>query len=154
MRMKFETPIELFPMQARDLDAVVELEAELQDFPWVLSHFQDSLQAGHSCWICSLGGEVAGFSVVMQVLDEAHLLNLGVRKSRQGNGLGSRLLQAAMETARHHRAGAMFLEVRVSNRRAADLYRNFGFRQIAMRKDYYPAIDGREDALVFRKELL
>ncbi len=152
--MKFEAPPEFFPMSERDLDDVAALEAQVQAFPWSRDHFRDSLLAGHSCWICSVGGVLAGFSVVMQVLDEAHLLNLGVDKPRQGRGLGGRLLQEALQTARHNQARGMFLEVRASNQRAADLYRNFGFRQISVRKGYYPAADGREDALVFKKEWL
>jgi len=152
--VKFEAPLEFFPMNERDLDGVAALEAGVQAFPWSRDHFRDSLQAGHSCWICSVGGVLAGFSVVMQVLDEAHLLNLAVDKARQGCGLGGRLLREAMKTAERNQAESMFLEVRVSNRRAADLYRNFGFSQIAVRKAYYPAMEGREDALVFQKELL
>ena len=139
-------------MNERDLDGVAALEAQVQTFPWSRDHFRDSLLTGHSCWICSVGGVLAGFSVVMQVLDEAHLLNLGVDKTLQGRGLGGRLLQEALQTAHRNQARGMFLEVRASNQRAADLYRNFGFRQISVRKGYYPAADGREDALVFKKE--
>lgn len=152
--LKFEVPPDFFPMNERDLDEVVQLEAEVQDFPWQHEHFRDSLQAGYSCWICNFGGELAGFSVVMQVLDEAHLLNFAVSARRQGHGLGGRLLQKSMEVARQNGATEMFLEVRASNCRAADLYRNFGFRQIATRQAYYPAANGREDALIFKKELL
>ncbi len=150
--MKFEAPLEFFPMNERDLDDVAALEARVQAFPWSCGHFRDSLLAGHSCWVCSMGGVLAGFSVVMQVLDEAHLLNLAVDKTYQGRGLGGRLLREALQTAQRNRARGMFLEVRASNQRAADLYRNFGFRQIAVRKGYYPAANGREDALVFKKE--
>jgi len=151
--MNFAAPVELFPMNERDLRAVVELEAVIQDFPWTLGNFSDSLQAGHSCWVCRVGGDLTGFSVVMPVLDEAHLLNIGVCPTRQGKGFGARLLRQAMEVARQHGASAMFLEVRASNLRAAELYHHFGFRQIGMRRSYYPALDGREDALVFKREL-
>jgi len=150
----FAASPDFFPMNENDLDAVVRLEAEIQDFPWRHEHFRDSLQAGYSCWICSLGGQLVGFSVVMPVLNEAHLLNLGVGLGFQGRGLGGRLLQKAMQVVRQNGATDMFLEVRQSNERAADLYRNFGFRQIATRQAYYPAANGREDALIFKKELL
>jgi ribosomal-protein-alanine N-acetyltransferase len=42
----------------------------------------------------------------------------------------------------------VFLEVRPSNLGAKSLYLRYGFRQIAVRRGYYPAHDGREDALV------
>lgn len=151
--MMLELPVEFFPMSQRDTEAVAKLEAELQVFPWTVGNFADSLAAGHSVWVARIGGELIGFSVVMNVLDEAHLLNIGVAPRHQGRGLGARLLRNAMACARLAGAVTMFLEVRPSNARAVDLYKNFGFRQIGLRKGYYPAAIGREDALVFDKEL-
>jgi len=89
----------------------------------------------------------------MSVLDEAHLLNIGVAKRFQGQGYGARMLRHAMECARLGGAAKLFLEVRPSNEQAVSLYRHFGFRQIGLRKGYYPAIVGREDALIFDREL-
>ncbi|WP_412480238.1 ribosomal protein S18-alanine N-acetyltransferase [Azonexus sp. IMCC34839] len=140
-------------MNPRDLDSVAALEASLQVFPWSRGNFADSLEAGHSVWVLRIGGELVGFSVVMSVLDEAHLLNIGVAKRFQGLGYGARLLRHAMESARLGGAAKLFLEVRPSNEQAVSLYRHFGFRQIGLRKGYYPAIVGREDALIFDREL-
>lgn len=146
-------PVEFFPMAAGDLDAVAALEAQLQAFPWTRGNFADSLQAGHSVWVVRIGGELVGFSVVMAVLDEAHLLNIGIAPRHQGQGFGARLLRNAMECARLGGANKMFLEVRPSNARAVELYQHFGFRRIGLRKGYYPALGGREDALIFDKDL-
>ncbi|MCL2524758.1 MAG: ribosomal protein S18-alanine N-acetyltransferase [Betaproteobacteria bacterium] len=144
---------EFFPMNERDLDAVAALEASVQKFPWSRGNFADSLLAGHGAWVLRRGGELIGFSVIMRVIDEAHLLNIGVAARYQGCGHGARLLRQAMDNARLAGASRLFLEVRPSNERAVELYRHFGFRQIARRKAYYPAAEGREDALVFDKEL-
>jgi len=144
---------EFFPMNERDLDAVSALEASLQPFPWSRGNFADSLAVGHSAWVLRLGGDLIGFSVVMSVIDEAHLLNIGVCQRYQGQGYGARMLRHAMENARLNHAAKLFLEVRPSNDRAVELYRHFGFRQIGQRKGYYPAAIGREDALIFDKEL-
>lgn len=148
-----ELSAEFFPMNERDLDSVAALEASLQPFPWSRGNFADSLTAGHSVWVCRQGGELIGFSVLMSVIDEAHLLNIGVGERFQGRGYGARLLRNAMTAARHGGANKLFLEVRPSNERAVELYRHFGFRQIGLRKAYYPAVGGREDALIFDKEL-
>jgi ribosomal-protein-alanine N-acetyltransferase len=144
---------EFFPMNERDLDGVAALEATLQAFPWSRGNFADSLHGGHSVWVARQGGDLIGFSVVMSVLDEAHLLNIGVCRRYQGQGHGARLLRHAMECARLGGADKLFLEVRPSNEKAIELYRHFGFRQIGLRKGYYPAAMGREDALIFDKEL-
>jgi ribosomal-protein-alanine N-acetyltransferase len=149
----FDLHAEFFPMNERDLDAVAALEASIQAFPWSRGNFADSLQAGHSVWVCRLGGDLIGFSVIMRVLDEAHLLNLGVCQRYQGKGYGARLLRHVLEGARLHGANKLFLVVRPSNERAVALYRHFGFNQIGVRRGYYPAAIGREDALVFDKEL-
>lgn len=147
-------PVEFFPMNERDLDAVAALEATLQTFPWSRGNFADSLVAGYSVWVLRLGGDLIGFSVLMSVIDEAHLLTIGVCKRYQGQGYGARLLRHAMECARLGGASKLFLEVRPSNERAVELYRHFGFRQVGLRKGYYPAVIGREDALIFDKELV
>lgn len=144
---------EFFPMNGRDLDAVTALEASLQEFPWSQANFADSLSAGYSVWVLRLGGDLVGFSIVMSVIDEAHLLNIGVAPYYQGHGYGARLLRHAMECARLGGASKLFLEVRPSNVRAVELYRHFGFRQIGLRKGYYPAAIGREDGLIFDKDL-
>jgi ribosomal-protein-alanine N-acetyltransferase len=146
-------PAEFFPMNEHYLDAVAALEATLQAFPWSRGNFADSLVAGYSVWVLRLGGELIGFSVVMRIIDEAHLLTIGVCKRYQGQGYGARMLRHAMECARLGGASKLFLEVRPSNERAVELYRHFGFHQIGVRKGYYPAVAGREDALVFDKEL-
>lgn len=142
-----------YPMQESDLDGVSQIDAQIQDFPWSRGNFADSLHAGYSTWVARLPDRLIGFSVVMQVLDEAHLLTIGVGRAQQGQGYGARLLQHAMRQAVASGARRLFLEVRPSNARAVALYRNFGFRQIGLRKDYYPAHAGREDGLVFQKEL-
>ena len=145
--------LEFYPMQAADLDAVAQIEAGIQAFPWSRGNFADSLHAGYSAWVARLPDRLIGFSVVMQVLDEAHILTIGISSSLQGQGYGARLLQHAMHQVTTHGARRLLLEVRPSNARAVALYRNFGFQQIGVRKGYYPATEGREDGLVFQKEL-
>ena len=144
---------EFLPMNERDLDAVAALEAELQAFPWTRGHFADGLKAGYSSWVVHRGGAVIGFAVLMIVLDEAHLLNIGIARQLHGQGIGARLLQHILECAKYYGAVKLFLEVRPSNERAVALYRNFGFCEIGRRKGYYPAATGREDALIFDKDL-
>ena len=144
---------EISRMTAVDLDAVVAIEASLQDFPWSRGNFADSLAADHEMRVLRLGGDVVGFSVVMSIVDEAHLLVIGVDRRHQRHGHGARLLQQVLETARAGGAVRLLLEVRPANTQAIAFYQGFGFAQIGVRRGYYPAVAGREDALVFEKEL-
>jgi len=143
----------LVPMRSGDLDGVILIERDIYDFPWTRGNFEDSLAAGYSCWLYMDGNELIGYCVVMLAVDEAHLLNLSVARAAQGVGHGRALLEAAMAAIHAHGAAAMLLEVRPSNAVGRQLYAGAGFAQVGLRKDYYPALRGREDALVLRREL-
>ena len=145
--------IEMLPMNANDLDGVLAIENAVYPFPWTRGNFADSLAAGYSAWVCRIGGELVGYAVIMMVLDEAHLLNISVDQSRHGMGLGARPPRHAMSGARALGARMLLLEVRPSNERALQLYKHFGFVRIGVRKAYYPAHEGREDALVLTHAL-
>jgi ribosomal-protein-alanine N-acetyltransferase len=136
------------PMQFEDLDRIMEIEPKIYSHPWSRGNFADSLHAGYSCWVYESGGEVAGYAVMMSVLDEAHLLNISIAGERQGQGLGRALLNHLVDTARRHGATMMFLEVRPSNKNAIALYESMGFNEFSIRKGYYPAHNGREDAIL------
>ena len=141
------------PMTPERLDAVLAIEQSVYSHPWTRGNFADSLAAGYSAWVCRIGGELVGYAVIMMVLDEAHLLNISVDQSRHGMGFGARLLRHAMSVARTLGARMLLLEVRPSNERALQLYKHFGFVRIGVRKAYYPAHEGREDALVLTHAL-
>lgn len=141
------------PMQDADLEWVAEQDRELYPFPWSRGNFADSMAAGYSCWIMRERGERVGYAVLMPVLDEAHILNISVVSARQRGGLGRRLLDHLAHVARQVGAGQLYLEVRPSNLPALALYRCAGFETIGRRKGYYPAVGGREDAIVMRLPL-
>jgi ribosomal-protein-alanine N-acetyltransferase len=142
------------PMIEHDLDDVVAVEEQIYPFPWTRVNFADSLHAGYSCWVLrDAGGQLLAYAIVMLALDEAHLLNLSVARDAQRAGLGWRTLQWMAEVSRDHGARTMLLEVRPSNPAAQRLYERYGFQHIGVRRGYYPAKDGREDAIVMRISL-
>jgi len=140
-------------MRERDLEEVMAIEGAIYSHPWTRGNFADSLRAGYECRVLRLRGErvgedLIGYFVLMVAAGEAHLLNLSIAAARQRAGHGSGLLREAMALARNLGANSLFLEVRPTNRAAQALYTRFGFRKIAVRRGYYPAPAGREDALV------
>ena len=142
------------PMSQEDLDGVVAAEKEIYPFPWTRGNFTDALQAGYSAWVLrDAAGRVAAYSVMMMALDEAHLLNLSVERRAQRTGLGWRTLDWMAEVARGYGGRTMLLEVRPSNQVALRLYERYGFERIGVRRGYYPADGGREDAVVMRISL-
>lgn len=136
------------PMNMTDLDAVMEIEPLIYSHPWTRGNFSDSLNSGYSAWVLEKNDEMIGYALLMMVMDEAHLLNLSIAKAYQKQGLGRYLLEHMLQIARNHHALNMFLEVRTSNTSAIALYENMGFNEMAIRRNYYPAKVGREDAVL------
>ena len=140
-------------MAAADIDAVVAIEDAVYPHPWTLGNFADSIAAGYHCWVVECAGEMAGYTVVMIAAGEAHLLNLSVSAPWQRRGIGRELLNFVLKLAHDYGAKTIFLEVRPSNAAAIALYASAGFAEIALRRSYYPAGEGREDARVLQLEL-
>ena len=136
-------------MRERDLEEVLAIENAIYSHPWTRGNFGDSVRAGYDCRTWRLGSELVGYFILLAAAGEAHLLNLSVAASRQRSGHGTALLREALELARRRGARSLFLEVRPSNQAAQALYARFGLRRIAVRRGYYPAHSGREDALVY-----
>ena len=139
---------ELQPMREANLAEVMAIEKAIYTHPWTHGNFADSLRAGYECRTWRAGGVLVGYFVVMAAAGEAHLLNLSIAARHQRSGHGKTLLTEAASLARRLGARHVFLEVRPSNRAAQALYIRFGFRRIGVRRGYYPAHAGREDALV------
>ena len=141
------------PMAADDVDAVVGLEHAVYPFPWSEQIFRDCLRVGYDCWVVESVAGVAGYGIMSMGAGECHILNLCVGPSLRRRGIGRKLLNMLLGRAR--RAGMLhaFLEVRPSNAAAIGLYESEGFERIGLRRGYYQAPGGREDAVVYRKAL-
>ncbi len=139
-------------MHLAHLPAVLAIERQVYPFPWMHGNFVDSLAAGHAAHVlCAADGTLAAYSVAMSGVQEMHLLNLTVAPPWQRRGLACALLDTLVSLCRRERHEALWLEVRLSNLRARDVYARYGFTQAGVRRGYYPAAHGqREDACVMR----
>lgn len=141
-------------MTEADIEEAAAIEGGVQAFPWTSGNFRDALQAGYAGWVACQEGRIQGFALMMFAPDVAHLLLIAVRPDSQRTGVGYALLRHCEGQAAARGLPALILEVRPSNVRALTFYRNRGFTQIGLRKDYYPAQhNSREDALVMEKKL-
>jgi [ribosomal protein S18]-alanine N-acetyltransferase len=142
-------PLQRRAMQAADLVAVVNVEARAYSHPWSRGNFIDSLAAGYIAELLDAReAGVVGYFVAMPGVDELHLLNITVAPDWQGRGHGSALLDVVQAHAAERGLATLWLEVRESNQRARALYRRRGFAEVGLRRGYYPAAGGREDAVV------
>ncbi|MDD1608054.1 MAG: ribosomal protein S18-alanine N-acetyltransferase [Methylococcaceae bacterium] len=139
-------------MTNADLTAVMDIELKNYAFPWSEDIFRDCFKAGYRCWVCEAQGKVLGYSLLSLAVGEAHILNISVDPAEQKQGIGRKMMENAIDYARG-RAETVFLEVRPSNTAAIALYEDLGFNEIGIRKGYYPAENGREDAIMLALQL-
>ena len=142
-------------LQLADVDRLLAIEQSAYEFPWSRGNFIDSLNAGYiarkrvdgcDSWL--------GYFIAMPGVQELHLLNLTVVPAHQRRGHARAMLDRLVGEARALGALRVWLEVRVSNERAQQVYRRYGFREVGLRRGYYPAgALARENALVMSLEL-
>ncbi|MFI4940879.1 MAG: ribosomal protein S18-alanine N-acetyltransferase [Burkholderiales bacterium] len=147
--------LSLARMQADDLSEVMAIENDVYPHPWTRGNFLDSLYSGYEIWtVRDASAALAGYFLLMPSVDEAHLLNIAVRREMQGKSIGRLLLDHAVALTRRHGLKSILLEVRPSNARAITVYEHYGYAKIGIRKSYYPAVGNlREDAIVMRLSL-
>lgn len=126
----------------------MQIETVNFPFPWTAGNFKDSINSGHICLVLEIDEVMVGYAILMMVLDEAHLLNISVSSAWKGKGWGRHLLNYMMQISREKGGLNMFLEVRPSNVSAITLYESLGFNEMGVRPGYYPAHNGREDAVL------
>ena len=148
-----ETELCFRPMRFEDVPDVISLENDVYEFPWSERIFRDCIRVGYDCWIALENNQIVGHAVISVAAGESHMLNLSIAKRHQGKGFGKHFVQYLLEIAREKRAEIMMLEVRPSNGPAISCYNASGFNEIGCRKDYYPAPEGKEDALLFARQI-
>ena len=135
-------------MSEADLPLVLQVEKSIYAYPWTPGNFADCLASEYRCYVLTCDGALIAYAVQMAVLDEMHLLNLTVSDNFQQKGVGRYLLESLVNDALALQAVKMILEVRRSNFPAIFLYESLEFKQVGLRKNYYPDQRGREDAIV------
>ncbi len=142
-------------MEVDDLDDVLSIEGKNYNYPWTENIFRDCLRASnYLCWVCEeLETGLIGYCIVSMAAGEAHIMNLCVDPAVQRQGAGRKMLEHMIEYVRK-KTERIFLEVRPSNTKAIQLYNSLGFEEIGVRKDYYPAKEGREDAVMLALDVV
>jgi ribosomal-protein-alanine N-acetyltransferase len=140
-------------MRGNDIADVVAIERGSYQFPWSEGIFRDCLRVGYVCRVVTVSRQVMAYGVMSFGAGEAHILNLCVDEAYRCRGIGRQLLNSLIERAGAAGMADAYLEVRPSNTTAIRLYLSLGFEQVGMRRGYYQAASGREDAAVLRRAL-
>jgi ribosomal-protein-alanine N-acetyltransferase len=151
--MSLPPGLRLRAMTNLDLPKVIAIEHDSYPFPWSDGVFRDCIRVGYFCRVLETRGELIGYALMSMGAGEAHVLNVCVRMDYREQGIGRYLVNMLIDHARSLLVTDMFLEVRPSNPGAIHLYENIGFRRVGLRKGYYQASPGREDAWVYKLTL-
>lgn len=137
----------------QEIPAVAALDRELfSKESWSEADFTASLtDPTRFFWVAMEGETLLGFCGLSQSFEQGDILNIGVCPKARGKGIGSALMQEAIQTFKAQGGKQLFLEVRASNTAAKALYEKFGFRQIGVRKGYYQ--QPTEDGFVYQLEV-
>ena len=145
--------LDIRAMQEADIAQVLRIERASYAFPWTEGIFRDCLRVNYTGRVAEIGIVTVGYGILSVAAGEAHLLNLCVADAYRCRGIGRRLLAHLLLAAGDAGAKEAFLEARPSNTSAIRLYQSLGFTQIGMRRGYYQAVDGREDAIVLKRRI-
>lgn len=139
--------------ESQDAEAIAAVAAASPGAaPWSAGQFEVAAGGEFQGYVVEHGGRVVGFIFARHAADEAEILNLAVSPEQRGMGIGSRLIEHALDRAKDRGAVRAYLEVRAANQPAIALYKRSGFAEIGRRVGYYS--DPVEDALVLSRNLL
>lgn len=134
---------------AEHVPEIAAIEAVSYRDPWSESSFHETLVLADSSWVALIDDAVAGYLITQWVLDEIHVLNIAVRGEYRRRSVGAKLMTHLFDLGVQRGMRDIFLEVRVSNVPAQELYRKFGFSTLAVRQHYYP--DGENAFIMYRQ---
>lgn len=145
------TDCKIRKMSKRDLNEIHEIEVKSFIDPWSKYSMETMLEENTKtyCLVGIVGEEIVGYAFTWIVVDEMHIGDIAVKEDFQNQGVGTKVMESLLETAKERECTACWLEVRPSNNAARKLYERFGFVQVTLRKKYYS--DNGEDALILAK---
>lgn len=137
-----------------DYDEIYTIEKSAYPIPWTEKTMRSMMSGDEYKIKITCYDKIVGYVFVMTVLDEATILNITIDPLHQGQGFGKKLLQYVKSELTEKKIVSIFLEVRQSNIAALSLYESEGFHEIDIRKNYYPTVNGREDAIIMACTLM
>ena len=153
MAVRLVDTITISKMESDDLPLVYQIEQDSYDFPWSEKIIEDCFFNNYDCYIAK-SSKVVGYVIAKISNFDSHILNLTIDTNYRGYGIGSSFVDLIIKQCELQKSHSIFLEARVSNTVARNLYQKYGFRSIGVRKNYYKNRVGREDAIVYRKNLI
>ncbi|MFH1699526.1 MAG: ribosomal protein S18-alanine N-acetyltransferase [Candidatus Zixiibacteriota bacterium] len=139
-------------MDQKDIPEIIRLERELFSDPWPKQAFIEDIESDFSLpFVAHIDNEIIGYAILWIGIEAGHLTNIAVDKKYQRKSVAKKLLSFILEFAQNIKLSQILLEVRPSNAAAVTLYESYGFKNLAIQKDYYK--NPSEDCLVMKRDL-
>lgn len=145
--------IKIRQMEPSDVDDVVNIEADVYgEHHWSKDSFYNELTNNVARYysVFDSNNQLVAYAGTWEIIDEAHITNIAVKKEFQGKKIGEALLTHILKQCYSSMIKYLTLEVRVSNRAAINLYEKYGFQSLGLRKGYYQ--NNNEDAIIMWTE--
>ena len=140
-------------MEECHISSIIEIENQSYDYPWSEKIFQDCINHNYLCRVILIDNVLIGYVISSIVQDECHIMNLCIKDDHRRSGYGRYMLDELHKEVIKINCKLVFLECRPSNRSALKLYKSEGYNEIGIRKNYYPAPNGAEDAIMLAKNV-
>lgn len=143
--------LEIYNMTDYDLSLLKDILIDDFDDFWTYDILQEELNNPNSeYFVAKLENNILGFAGIWKSVDDVHITDIVVKKSNRQNGIGSKLLEKLIQTAKMQNFKSITLEVNEYNLPAINLYLKYGFKNVGFRKKYY---GNKDNAIIMTKEL-
>lgn len=143
--------LEVYNMTDYDLSLIKDILINDFDDFWTYDVLQEELNNPNSeYFVAKLENNILGFAGIWKAVDDAHITDIVVKKSNRQTGIGSKLLEKLIQTAKSQNFNSITLEVNEHNQPAINLYLKYGFKNVGFRKKYY---GNKDNAIIMTKEL-
>ncbi len=136
-----------------NLQQIYQIEKENFNYCWSKDFILFNIKLPKNLkkfFVAKIDENVVGYIVCLISEKTSHITNISVKKEFQNLGIGSKLMDFIIKNLKIENFKSIILEARVSNLAAISLYKKFGFKEVRIKKKFYP--DG-EDAIFMQKEL-
>lgn len=132
------TKIKISTMMLNDLEQIKEnLQTDFDDF-WNFEIFKEELANTNSMYlVLKYENEIVSLGGIKIILDEADIMNIVTKKDKRNQGFAKFLLNKLITMAKEQNCKTITLEVNENNLPAIKLYKDFKFKEIGKRKNYY-----------------
>ena len=143
--------LEIYNMTDYDLSLIKDILINDFDDFWTYDILQEELNNPNSeYFVAKLENNILGFAGIWKAVDDVHITDIVVKKSNRQTGIGSKLLEKLIQTAKSQNFNSITLEVNEHNQPAINLYLKYGFKNVGFRKKYY---NNKDNAIIMTKEL-